>query len=136
MESSAHRSLVHLYYEDVAAKVAEYVARGVHVFIMHMDDERMIMDKLSTVGAKPAPLGEAVGDSTLILNNILQISDSLYKDMCMNGSDDHTLLFSYLTELAKTIVDADRASFWKWDKASHTLWTTAATGTSSPAVGS
>jgi diguanylate cyclase (GGDEF)-like protein len=63
-----------------------------------------------------------------MLNTILEITDSLYKDMCMNGSRDHKLLFSYLTGLAMTIVDADRASFWKWDKRKGQIWTMSATG--------
>ncbi|MBR3032861.1 MAG: sensor domain-containing diguanylate cyclase [Clostridiales bacterium] len=63
-----------------------------------------------------------------LLGNIFCITDSLYRDMCMNSSTDHALLFSYLTELAKTIVDADRASFWKWDKRKGELWTMSATG--------
>ena len=46
----------------------------------------------------------------------------------MNNSKDHALLFSYLTELGKTIVDADRASFWKWDKRKGEIWTMSATG--------
>lgn len=63
-----------------------------------------------------------------LLNSIFEITDSLYKDMCMNDRKDHALLFSYLTDLGKTIVDADRASFWKWDKRKGQLWTMLATG--------
>ena len=63
-----------------------------------------------------------------LLNNIFGITDSLYKDMCMSDRKDHALLFSYLTDLAKTLVDADRASFWKWDKRKGQLWTMSATG--------
>jgi diguanylate cyclase (GGDEF)-like protein len=33
-----------------------------------------------------------------------------------------------MTELGRTMADADRASFWKWDKNKHQLWTTSATG--------
>ena len=67
-------------------------------------------------------------DNSKLLGNIFSITDSLYRDMCMNSSKDHALLFSYLTDLAKTLVDADRASFWKWDKRKGELWTMSATG--------
>ena len=129
IEISAHRSNVHLYYESLIPKLEEYIAKGVKVYLMHMDDEKKIMEKVSDIDVKPAPLVSEVilGDNSTILNTILEITDSLYKDMCMNGSDDHNLLFSYLTDLAKTIVDADRASFWKWDKRKKQLWTMSAT---------
>ena len=131
MEASAHRSEVHLYYETLVDKVKEYVARGVHVYLMHMDNEQTVLKTLCMYGAQPAPLvadKEGTVNSTAILNTLLEITDSLYKDMCMNGSRDHKLLFSYLTGLAKTIVDADRASFWKWDKRKGQIWTMSATG--------
>ena len=67
-------------------------------------------------------------DTGRMLAGIFDITDCLYKDMCMNRSNDHTMLFSYLTELGKTIVDADRASFWKWDKRKNQIWTMSATG--------
>lgn len=40
----------------------------------------------------------------------------------------HKTIFKLLTELGRTLANADRASFWKWDKRSHELWTTAAVG--------
>lgn len=131
MEASAHRSEVHLYYENLVDKVKEYVARGIHVYLMHMDNEQTVLKTLCMYGAQPAPLDadkDGNVNSTAILNTLLEITDSLYKDMCMNGSKDHKLLFSYLTGLAKTIVDADRASFWKWDKRTGQIWTMSATG--------
>ena len=39
-----------------------------------------------------------------------------------------TTLF-LLTDLGKTLVNSDRASFWFWDKRKHTIWTLAALGT-------
>ena len=39
-----------------------------------------------------------------------------------------TTLF-LLTDLGKTLVNSDRASFWFWDKRKHTVWTLAALGT-------
>lgn len=131
MEASAHQSEVHLYYETLVDKVKEYVGKGIHVYLMHMDNEQTVLKTLCAYGAKPAPLiGDKDGtvNSTAMLNTILEITDSLYKDMCMNGSRDHKLLFSYLTGLAMTIVDADRASFWKWDKRKGQIWTMSATG--------
>ncbi len=63
------------------------------------------------------------------LDDIYNICNRLYTEMCSNKKSDHSVLFSYITELGKAIVGADRASFWKWDKTRHELWTTSATGT-------
>lgn len=62
------------------------------------------------------------------LENIFDICGRLYSEMCTNKETDHGTLFEYMTELGRTMVDADRASFWKWDKRRHELWTTSATG--------
>jgi diguanylate cyclase (GGDEF)-like protein len=48
--------------------------------------------------------------------------------MCSVEESDHKAVFEYMTELGRTMADADRASFWKWDKNKHQLWTTSATG--------
>ena len=63
-----------------------------------------------------------------ILTDIFDISDKLYTEMCSNKDHDHATLFSYLTELGRTMTDSDRASFWKWDRRKKQLWTTSATG--------
>lgn len=130
IEVSAHRSHVHLYYEDLKPKLEQFISKGVKVYLMHMDDEKKILDSYSDIDVRPAPLVKEVilGDNSVILNKVLGITDNLYKDMCMNGSTDHTLVFSRLTELAKLVVEADRASFWKWDKRKKQLWTMSATG--------
>ena len=64
-----------------------------------------------------------------LLQDIFSISEKLYTNMSRGEGSDHSKIFEYLTNLGKILVDSDRASFWKWDKNSHTLWTTAATGT-------
>ena len=63
-----------------------------------------------------------------ILNNIYDISAKLYSEMCSDKEKDHAALFEYMTELGRTMADADRASFWKWDRRKNELWTTSATG--------
>ena len=96
-----------------------------------MDDEKRIGEVMKDTGAEFAPLEKSaftIQDTPRMLDGIFTITDSLYKDMCMNNNTDHQLLFSYLTELGKTIVDADRASFWKWDKRKNQIWTMSATG--------
>lgn len=130
-EISAYKSPVHLYCTEIHNKIKEYVASGVNVYLMHMDDERRILQVMSDTGAELAPLelgGATMEDNGRMLSGIFDITNSLYKDMCMNDSKDHNLLFSYLTELSKTIVDADRASFWKWDKRKGQIWTISAMG--------
>lgn len=130
-EISAYKSPVHLYCTEIHNKIKDYVASGVNVYLMHMDDERRILQVMSDTGAELAPLelgGTTMEDNGRMLSGIFDITNSLYKDMCMNDSKDHKLLFSYLTELSKTIVDADRASFWKWDKRKGQIWTMSAMG--------
>lgn len=130
-EISAYKSQVHLYCTEIHNKIKEYIASGVNVYLMHMDDERRILQVMSDTGAELAPLelgGTTMEDNGRMLSGIFDITNSLYKDMCMNDSKDHKLLFSYLTELSKTIVDADRASFWKWDKRKGQIWTMSAMG--------
>ena len=130
-EMSSVKTSVHMFCEDMAGKIKDLTSRGVHVFLMHMDNEEKIAKAMADTGAGFAPLeqgGDDMDDSGKILNGIFDITDSLYKDMCMSDRKDHNLLFSYLTELGKTIVDADRASFWKWDKRKGQIWTMSATG--------
>ena len=127
MEISSVKTDVHIFCEDVYGKIKEYTAKGVQVFLMHLDNEERIGEIMKGSGAVMAPLDE-IEDGGKMLNGIFAITDRLYKNMCMSDSKDHALLFSYLTELAKTIVNADRASFWKWDKRKGELWTMSATG--------
>jgi diguanylate cyclase (GGDEF)-like protein len=68
-------------------------------------------------------------NSELLLSEIFDICDKLYHEMCVPKQNDHAALFAYLTGLGKLIANADRASFWKWDKRKNTLWTMSATGT-------
>lgn len=130
-EVSAYKTPVHLYCSEIHDKIKEYVSSGMKVFLMHMDDEKRILQVMRDTGAELAPLelgGATMEDNGRMLNGIFDITNSLYRDMCMNDSKDHNLLFSYLTNLSKTIVDADRASFWKWDKRKGQIWTMSATG--------
>lgn len=69
--------------------------------------------------------------SDVLLDKIFDITQKLYAEMAKdydNAEDDHNAIYRLLTDLGRTLVNADRASFWKWDKRSHTLWTTAAVG--------
>ncbi len=62
-----------------------------------------------------------------MLNEIYEIGEKLYKTMGTTEDGGHKDAFELLTELGRTLVGADRASFWKWDKENHELWTTSAT---------
>ena len=133
-EVSAYKTEVHLYCHDIISVIERLTDKGVHVYLMHLDDEKVIKDVMKDTGAKLAPLvSEEKGEDQMdgsgaVLNEIYDIADRLYADMCSKETNDHALLFGYLTELGKTIVGADRASFWKWDKRNKQLWTTSATG--------
>ena len=65
-----------------------------------------------------------------LLDSIFDITHNLYAQMCRDcgTASGHKAIFKLLTELGRTLVNADRASFWKWDKRSGELWTTAAVG--------
>lgn len=67
-----------------------------------------------------------------ILDNIFNIMQRLYDEMRLNknGEDNHLKVFEIFAELGRTLAEADRASFWKWDKRNHRLLTATATGTS------
>lgn len=131
IETSAFPSPVHLHCEKIHDRIKDYVSKGVRVYLMHLDNEKKIAEVMKDTGAEFAPLrqgGFTMEDTGRMLAGIFDITDSLYQDMCTNNNRDHNKLFTYLTELGKTIVDADRASFWKWDKRKQQLWTMSATG--------
>lgn len=66
-----------------------------------------------------------------LLDKIFTIMQRLYDEMRLNkdGSNNHLKVFEIFAELGRTLVEADRASFWHWDKRAHKLITTVATGT-------
>ena len=66
-----------------------------------------------------------------MLNRIFSIMQRLYNEMRLNEGNhsSHLKVFEIFAELGRTLVGADRASFWRWDKRAHLLMTTAATGT-------
>ncbi len=69
--------------------------------------------------------------SDALLEHIFTITQDLYKEMSKGDNDaenDHNQIYRLLTDLGRILVNADRASFWKWDKRSRSLWTTAAVG--------
>ena len=126
MEISANDTPVHLFIDNMLPFIKDMVSRGVRIYLMHLDDEKAIMKKAVGTGAEPAPL--YYEPDYVTPDMIYDITDELYKITCRNEEQDHNAVFGYLTKLGQTIVGADRASFWKWDKRRHELWTTAATG--------
>lgn len=65
-----------------------------------------------------------------ILDNIFAVMQRLYDEMRLNknGESEHSRIFEIFAELGRTLVGADRASFWRWDKRNGKLLTAAATG--------
>ncbi|MBO4401810.1 MAG: sensor domain-containing diguanylate cyclase [Selenomonadaceae bacterium] len=65
-----------------------------------------------------------------ILDNIFDVMQRLYDEMRLNknGAGEHLRIFEIFAELGRTLVGADRASFWKWDKRHGKLLTATATG--------
>ena len=115
---------VHLFIDDILPRLKEYTKKNVKVYLMHLDNEKAIQEKIGGTNIELAPLYTA----SITPDMIFDITDKLYKTTCNNTENDHTAIFGYLTALGKAIIGADRASFWKWDKRRHELWTTAATG--------
>ena len=72
-------------------------------------------------------------DQSALFDRTLDIMQELYNKMSTaeaeGGWNDHFGLFSIFAELGRTLVEADRCSFWKWDKINHKLITNAAVGT-------
>gem|GEM_PF-399576 len=137
-EISFNPSPVHLYLMDVLDQLKQLSRQGTRVYLMHMDDEAAILDAVRDTGILPAPLYQSVShkeetimerESEIMLSDIFSVSEKLYAQMSRTDQGDHDEIFTHLTDLGKILAEADRASFWKWDKDSHTLWTTAATGT-------
>ncbi|MBR1797381.1 MAG: diguanylate cyclase [Clostridiales bacterium] len=129
MEVSSARSPVHMQIDDMLPFIKSVRSEGVKVFLMHLDNEAEILSKIEGTGASLAPLYEgAYAGGVATEDMIYDITDKLYKTTCRNDEQDHNMIFGDLTTLGKNIVGADRASFWKWDKRRHELWTTAATG--------
>ena len=71
-----------------------------------------------------------------MLDKIFTIVQRLYDEMRLDGggAGNHLQVFEIFAELGRTLVDADRASFWRWDKRAHKLITAAATGTTQIAI--
>ena len=143
-EISLHRSAVHLYIEDQIDYLNSLARRGMLVFLMHLDDDDRTMERIRGTELKLAPLHKKMeplktttnyegvtkmNTSDKLLSGIYDVSERLYENMSGPEGADHSDVFNMLTTLGRMLVGAARASFWKWDKASHTLWTTAATGT-------
>lgn len=131
-EASAHDSPVHLYIYNILDYLKELTSQGTEVYLMHLDDEDFIRKAIKGTSINFSPLyGGLVmqKNAEQILNTIFSMSEKLYSDMSKATRTDNSTIFEYLTELGKTLVETDRASFWKWDKVSHTLWTITATGT-------
>ena len=131
-ECSAFESTVHLHVQRLLDYVNQLKEKNVTVFLMHLDDEEKIREAVRGTGFNLAPLASFKGNEKMnketTLKDIYDISAKLYAEMCSDKEKDHGAIFEYMTELGRTMADADRASFWKWDKHKKELWTTSATG--------
>ena len=143
-EITLHRSNVHLYIEDNIDYLHALAKRGILVYLMHLDDDMRTLERIKGTELRLAPLHKKMekfkttqdyegvtkmNTSDKLLDGIYDVSERLYGNMSGPEGADHSDVFNMLTTLGRMLVGAARASFWKWDKASHTLWTTAATGT-------
>ena len=144
-ECSAYDTGVHMYVDKLLGYVDYFKEKKITVFLMHLDDVDKIQDKTKRSAYLIAPLVQnesrcdglskggtemdnAINKNICMLENIYDISAKLYSEMCSDKEKDHGTLFEYMTELGRTMADADRASFWKWDRHKKQLWTTSATG--------
>ena len=134
-ECSAYYAEVHLS-TDALLEYDDFLKEhNIEVYLMHLDNEQIIRSKMEDKGYKLAPLVQNGGAMNSTVNNkgcmmedIYDISAKLYAEMCNDKEKDHGAIFEYMTELGRAVADADRASFWRWDRYKHELWTTSATG--------
>ena len=72
-----------------------------------------------------------VYDPEQLLDRIFSLTEGLYQEMSGDQAEGggHGSLHALLTELGRTLAQADRCSFWKWNKAAHQIETTAQVGT-------
>ena len=66
-----------------------------------------------------------------LLDKIFDITNELYlnmKDTSTGAEEDHRTIIRLLTDLGRSLVNADRASFWTVDNEKGTVWTLSATG--------
>jgi diguanylate cyclase (GGDEF)-like protein len=135
-EACCHGSAVHMQIDRILPVLRKLTQNGVRVFLMHIDDEAKIADAISGTDIALAPLYDTKGERNMTdisaqetLASIFSITHDLYKRMCSDQESSHETLFTDLTALGKVLTGADRASFWKWDKRRHELWTLSAIGT-------
>ena len=55
-ETATFNSGVHLFVDDLLPELKRLTAEGVHVYLMHLDDEKMLAEKIKGSGAEFAPL--------------------------------------------------------------------------------
>ena len=133
-EAASIPGSVHLTLQDNLTRLNELTQQGIPVFLMHLDSEEAIRALICGTDLRLAPLYNdrrttMTDRNDSLLSEILSLTDKLYKQMCSTGDNDHNTLFADLTALGKVLTGADRASFWKWDKRRHELWTLSAIGT-------
>ena len=135
-EASMFHSPVHLYLPEMMNRLTTLSAQGIEIYLMHIDDETLMLDEIRGTALRFAPLYHSERkelsmnlNSEKMLSDIFTVSENLYAHMSSDTGGDHSGIFEHLTTLGRILAEADRASFWKWDKGNHTLWTTAATGT-------
>ena len=68
--------------------------------------------------------------SAKVLDDIFVIMQNLYSEMHLGetGKGNHMAVFEEFAKLGKTLVNADRVSFWRWDKTNKKLVTAIAMG--------
>ena len=135
-EASLSHSPVHLCLPDELDCLKTLTSQGIHVYLMHLDDEARTRELTAGTAIRLAPLyhylrkeSHQIMNSEKMLIDIFTVAEHLYGHMNRDTGGDHSGIFEHLTTLGRVLAEADRASFWKWDKSNHTLWTTAATGT-------
>ena len=137
-ECSSYESGVHINIKKLLEYKAFFKDNNIKVYLMHLDDEEAIREVAEPEGFKLAllwrdrditkALGGFMTDEKKMLDDLFDVSDKLYGNMCLQKENNHAEVFKYLTEMGRIMTDADRASFWKWEKRKKQIWTTSATG--------
>ncbi len=137
-ECSSYESGVHINIKKLLEYKAFFKDNNIKVYLMHLDNEEAVREVAEPAGYKLAllwrdrditkALGGFMTDEKKMLDDLFDVSDKLYGNMCLHKENNHAEVFKYLTEMGRIMTDADRASFWKWEKRKKQIWTTSATG--------
>jgi phosphoribosyl 1,2-cyclic phosphodiesterase len=99
IEMSAFPSPVHLNADKMHDKICEYTSKGIHVYLMHLDNEKKIAETMKDTGAQFAPLREGgftMEDTGRMLAGIFEAVLNLLVQLIPVRDNHHTAVIDIL----------------------------------------